>query len=310
MHATMATSVFLAIVACAGCDCFAPAWVIDGKVTVPAAGRPLIVEITVDGVGPRIALATIADPAGHAFRWQQFGAGRSASLTAWIDSDGSSGLDALLAERRFTEFDERETPDDPGLVALRAADPSPGDPIAVSEELAFPLRESTCDSGAASVTLELVERPSACATPVSYGNATLGGAMARTAGPLDAPGHVGLGGALPGGARFSLELRAGRGAFASGAIVPGTYAIEGGERSQTTCGLCVRIATAGESYHASAGKVTLSAIVPRMIGSVSGVTLVEALVAPNGDTVPVEGGCTTHIDQLAFDVVVEDVGGG
>jgi hypothetical protein len=300
----------LAIAAGAGCDCFDPAWVLDGKITVPAAGRPLIVELTIDGVGPRIALATIARPTGHAFRWQQFGAGRTASVTAWLDSDGSSGLDALLQDRTFTEFDERETPDDPGLVALRAAQPSPGDPIAVSEELAFAMRESTCDSGAASITLELVERPSNCATPASYGATKLGDAMARTAGPLDAPGHVGLDGGLPGGARFSLELRAGRGAFAAGAIVPGSYALAGAEHSQTSCGLCVRLATDGESYHATAGEVTLIQIVPRIIGSVAGVTLAEALVAPNGDTVPVEGGCTTHIDHLAFDAVVEDLGGG
>jgi hypothetical protein len=309
MDATTATSLLLAIAACAGCDCFAPAWVIDGEVTVPTAGRPLIVEVSADGAEPRIALATIAADR-HQFRWQQFGEARRASVTAWLDNDGSSGLDELLERRTFTEFDERETPDDPDLVALRAARPSPGDPVAISQELVFGVRESTCESGAASVTLELVPRPSDCATPASYGDTALTGAKARTAGPLQAPGHVGLGGGLPGGAQFNLELRAGRGVFAAGAIVPGTYAIEIAEQSQTTCGLCVRIATDSESYHATAGKVTLSQIVPRIVGSVSGVTLVEALVAPNGDTVPVEGGCTTNIDHLAFDVMVEDLGGG
>lgn len=160
MHAITATSLLLAIVTCAGCDCFAPAWVIDGEVSVPTAGGPLIVEVSVDGAQPQIVLATVAARDRHSFRWEQFGEAHRASVTAWLDSDGSSRLDELLERRTFTELDERETPDDPGLVALRAAQPSPGDPVEISPELEFPMRESTCESGAASITLELVAPPS------------------------------------------------------------------------------------------------------------------------------------------------------
>jgi hypothetical protein len=147
-----ARAAWLVLAACGGCDCFAPAWVVEGEVLVATPGPPLVVQVTVDDGPPRVALATLTREPRHALRWRQFGEGRRAMVTAWVDLDGSSMLEGLLARRSFTDVDELETPDDPDLVVLRAARPSAGDPIAVAE-LAFVPRESTCDSALATVVL-------------------------------------------------------------------------------------------------------------------------------------------------------------
>jgi hypothetical protein len=147
-----ARAALLVLAACGGCDCFAPAWVVEGEVLVPAPGPPLVVQVIVDDGPARVALATLAREPRYELRWRQFGEGRRATVTAWVDLDGSSMLEALLARRSFTDVDELETPDDPDLVVLRAARPSTGDPIAIAE-LELATRESRCDSGSATIVL-------------------------------------------------------------------------------------------------------------------------------------------------------------
>jgi hypothetical protein len=157
--------------------------------------------------------------------------------------------------------------------------------------------------------------PTACPAPPSYGTPVLLDPRAGNAGPWRMPVHVFLHGDLDDGAdrmRFEIQLRRGHGAFADRELVAGTYPIAGDELSAATCGVCVTLRGEGGGpwYAAAGGEVTLTQVLPRFVGSASNLTLVEALTAPDGTTVPVPDGCTTRIDRITFDAEVEDLGGG
>jgi len=117
--------------------------------------------------------------------------------------------------------------------------------------------------------------------------------------------------------RVILELHAGRGVFAGGDIVPGTYALGGAEGTYSTCGTCVVVGTNyhpvgtngldyEEYYLAQSGTITLTQTSGRLTGSLSDVTLEHVLHEPGmlPSDVPANDGCTTTIPSFSFDAAL------
>ncbi len=105
-----------------------------------------------------------------------------------------------------------------------------------------------------------------------------------------------------------VQLKGGRGAFASGDPVPGTYPITGADASYATCGTCVTLIgdiVAGQGptqfYFATGGTVTITSAAGRLTGSATNVTLQELDL---NTSQLVAGGCTSHVAAVSFDVAL------
>ena len=97
-------------------------------------------------------------------------------------------------------------------------------------------------------------------------------------------------------------------------FAPGTYQLSGGNADPQNCATCVAmlgdVTDTGVSMllHANGGTLTVTEVdktpvTGRLVGSLSDVTL-RQFTAQNGQPVDVEGGCTTSIAGLQFDVPV------
>jgi len=102
-----------------------------------------------------------------------------------------------------------------------------------------------------------------------------------------------------------VQLKGGKGAFAAGDPVPGTYPITGADADYATCGVCVTIIgdiIAGQGptqfYFATGGAVTITSASGRLTGSVSNLDLGELDL---GTSALVPGGCTSHVGAASFD---------
>jgi hypothetical protein len=126
--------------------------------------------------------------------------------------------------------------------------------------------------------------------------------------------------------RLFIGLNAGMGVFQGGAVVPGSYVIEGDETDFSWCGACVYLAVDDDGsapsvlFMARTGKLTIDSVGAEIHGSLSSADLVQIEIAytgPSCDTEPwpcgnngcsgglcglqFDGpGCQTHIDSLTF----------
>ena len=149
--------------------------------------------------------------------------------------------------------------------------------------------------------------PSSCTVPVSFGVVVARSpSAARELGPPVDLNYVDPLNGDPQPDVFTLVLVDGRGAFASGGIAPKTIQLGGVEAAYATCGGCVEIFSDVNAqgnfaafYLASSGTLTITAVSPRLTGTLSTVTLVHL-----DDNDVVVDACTTRIDSLAFDVPI------
>ncbi|HKE15398.1 MAG TPA: hypothetical protein VKB80_11055 [Kofleriaceae bacterium] len=118
---------------------------------------------------------------------------------------------------------------------------------------------------------------------------------------------------------LTIELWDDYGPFAGSQLAAGEFSIEGDDTTPQDCGVCVSLlAGFGDDdesndvrYFAGAGTVTVDSagtragneITGNFTGSLSGVTLTE--LDPESGA-PVEGGCTTTIDEAAWDTPIEN----
>lgn len=105
----------------------------------------------------------------------------------------------------------------------------------------------------------------------------------------------------PGKDDFFLKLVPGQGAFAGGAVAPGTYTIQGDDAGYTTCGVCAHIiadiTSTGPSkfYFAHSGTITLTSVTPPIHGTASNLEFSEIDI--NGGA-EVPGGCKASITSM------------
>jgi len=99
-----------------------------------------------------------------------------------------------------------------------------------------------------------------------------------------------------------LHLTAGKGAFAGGTLMTGTFTIGGADARLDTCGLCTSIAAdvdpaqgPAKFYFADSGTVTLTAT-DKLAGSAQNLHFVEI----DGSGAPVTGGCVSTIASITF----------
>jgi len=99
-----------------------------------------------------------------------------------------------------------------------------------------------------------------------------------------------------------LPLTAGKGAFAGGTLMTGTFTIGGSDARLDTCGLCTSIAAdvdpaqgPAKFYFADSGTVTLTAT-DKLAGSAQNLHFVEI----DGSGAPVTGGCVSTIASITF----------
>jgi hypothetical protein len=156
--------------------------------------------------------------------------------------------------------------------------------------------------------------PGACDTPSSFAGGALGEPLAQRGDQGEKlPANVySVGGLLDASESpdvLQIELWDNYGAFAGGAVTPGTYTLAGAELTIESCGVCVSLfadiaSETGRGYFATGGTVTIDSLSPNLKGSVANLTLVEWDV--NTDA-PVANGCSTAIPAATFDAVVEQV---
>jgi hypothetical protein len=117
---------------------------------------------------------------------------------------------------------------------------------------------------------------------------------------------------------LTIELWDGYGPFVDSQLAAGEFSIEGDDTSPQDCGVCVNlIANFGDGdeandrrYFASAGNVVVNSagtragneITGNFTGTMSDVTLTE--LDENG--APLEGGCSTTIEQATWDTPIEN----
>jgi hypothetical protein len=114
---------------------------------------------------------------------------------------------------------------------------------------------------------------------------------------------------------LAIELWDGYGPFADSQLAVGEFSVEGDDASPQECGVCVNlIASFGDEserrYFASAGTVVVDSagtragneITGSFTGRLTGVTLTER----DQSGAPVEGGCSTTIDEVAWDTPIEN----
>jgi len=102
---------------------------------------------------------------------------------------------------------------------------------------------------------------------------------------------------------FYLKLVAGVGAFATTAPAPGSFTIQGVDKTPSGCGLCTSIIAdidpvrgPTKFYAADAGTVVLTSTSP-VAGSASNLHLVEVDLTTSQ---PVASGCATTVASIAF----------
>jgi hypothetical protein len=163
----------------------------------------------------------------------------------------------------------------------------------------------------------------ACPLPAS--TADTGALTATKSQMCNVPGTQGaqhwyrLAATLPSGAMdyVQVDLWDNKGAFAGGAVKPGTYQITGNDAAYATCGICVRglgdKASAGQKeYFATGGTVTVTAVGGAgqpLSATLSNITLGEV----NSTTrAPVASGCTASLasTQVSGTLVLVSGGGG
>ncbi len=105
-----------------------------------------------------------------------------------------------------------------------------------------------------------------------------------------------------------VQLFGGRGVFAGGAPVPGTYPLTGAELGFETCGVCVTVIgdiVTGQGptqfYMARSGTVTITQATGSLTGSLSAMTFGELDLA---DGMVIRDGCETQHGGLTFDEVL------
>ena len=130
-----------------------------------------------------------------------------------------------------------------------------------------------------------------------------------------------LAGAMEGGSEndfLTIELWDDFGPFADSQLAAGEFSIEGDDTSPDDCGVCVGLLagfgdgdeTNDRRYFASAGTVVVDSagtraaneITGSFTGRLSGVTLTEL----DESGAPVEGGCSTTIEEAAWDTPIEN----
>jgi hypothetical protein len=123
---------------------------------------------------------------------------------------------------------------------------------------------------------------------------------------------------------FRLELYAGLGVFAGGAVRTGTFALGGAEARYSSCGACLLLLvdqdlptrTATRFLMPESGTLVLDSVAGRLTGRLEGVALREVaidLTDPDGAgplrptlaTRTIDDGCHASIARAAFDVAIE-----
>jgi hypothetical protein len=152
----------VALTAVTGCD---PGFGITGKVVHEEAalqGRTLILTVfrdsELDDEGfpvmtgiyePHLVLATRVRDSETDFRFSTLGCSDNVRMMAWIDLDGSEGIDDLVENHTFDDWEE-QTETHARLAKLR---PSEGDLVEISEPRDFPHDGVYCDPDLAYVRL-------------------------------------------------------------------------------------------------------------------------------------------------------------
>lgn len=102
-----------------------------------------------------------------------------------------------------------------------------------------------------------------------------------------------------------VQLKGGKGAFAAGDPVPGTYPLTGAELDYNTCGVCVTVIgdiVAGQGptqfYFQRAGTVTITSTNGSLTGSLSGMEFLELDLVTED---VIRDGCETQVGGLSFD---------
>jgi hypothetical protein len=102
-----------------------------------------------------------------------------------------------------------------------------------------------------------------------------------------------------------VQLKGGKGAFAGGDPMPGTYPLTGAELDYNTCGVCVTVIgdlVAGQGptqfYFQRSGSVTVTSTAGSLVGSLSGVEFLELDL---GTEQVIRDGCETQVGGLSFD---------
>jgi len=149
--------------------------------------------------------------------------------------------------------------------------------------------------------------PQACVVPTA-GFANVG---ALTMTVTSADGNVDGSGALASGTppdNLHIDLFAGFGAFAAGAVTTGTFQLTGDETSFNACGACVTIAgdeVAEEAkglWMASGGKLTLTSVQGRLTGKLENATFVHVDLA--NPEMPLGDQCSTSVMNATFDAMI------
>ena len=165
--------------------------------------------------------------------------------------------------------------------------------------------------------------PGVCALPAT--TADTGSLTAAKAQQCNVPGSAGarkwyrVAAVLPSAMDYvQIELWDGRGAFAAGAVAPGTYPLTGAELDPATCGICVRalgdkgVTGAQKEYFATAGQVVVTTI--GGAGTNASVTLTGATFREidSATKATVAGSCTPSLarTQLTGTIVAVAGGGG
>ncbi len=167
---TMTLRIPLVGLALAAAACH-PAYDLDVRVGLAPSdhGAPLIVSVVDSpdwngeglpgldsGEDTRILLATVADRDSYEIAFTDYWCPRTLYVSAWVDRDGSAGIEALLRGRTFDAndyADHRST-----LRAIAMAVPEPGDVRAIAGPLDFDVSSDlACDPSPQVV--ELVPSP-------------------------------------------------------------------------------------------------------------------------------------------------------
>jgi hypothetical protein len=123
---------------------------------------------------------------------------------------------------------------------------------------------------------------------------------------------------------FRLELYAGLGVFAGGAVRAGTFQLENAEGLYSSCGACLLLLVDQDLATLKAtrtlmpvhGALVLTSVTGRLSGRLEDVELREVtidLTDPDGPgplrptlaTSPVPGGCHVHLGRASFDVALD-----
>lgn len=111
---------------------------------------------------------------------------------------------------------------------------------------------------------------------------------------------------------LSIQLFQGLGAFTTGEIVPGVFALSGPETNYETCGACVLIyvdldpeSGADDGvYMATGGTMNLMALTPNIKGTLSNVSFTHVTIDEETSSSTPVGDCDSMVTSIAFDFPV------